>query len=442
VSALHRTDPAPPVRIVHLGLGAFSRSHLAWYTAHAADAAQWGIAAYTGRSAALADALTAQHGLYTLVTRGADGDETEVVDSIVRTRPGDDVTSLIGDIAAPATAIVSLTITEAGYRAAPSGAPDQSDPLIVADRAVLATLGDDVAGAHRLQTAPGRLAAALDARRRAGGGPLAVVSCDNLPDNGGIAARVVAGMLASVSDAAVAWCAENVSFVSGSVDRITPRLAPEESARLSAQLDDAAPVVTEPFSDWVLSGAFPAGRPDWESAGARVVADLEPWEARKLWLLNGAHTILANLGPRRGHAVVSEAIADAECRTAVEAFWDEAAVHLPAELEIDAYRAALLDRFANPRIAHALAQIALDTPTKLRLRIAPVAERERAAGRRAIGSARAFAACLDDAPDDQLRMRLRAASPALADDAAFFADVVCARDDLRTHAARTLEETR
>lgn len=442
MTALHRTHPSPPVRIVHLGLGAFSRSHLAWYTARAADATQWGIAAYTGRSSALAGALTAQDGIYTLVTRGADGDRTETIDSIVRARPGDDVESLIADIAAPTTAIVSLTITEAGYRAAPGGAPDESDPLIAADRAVLATLGGDPAGAHRLQTAPGRLAAALDARRSSGGGPLAIVSCDNLPDNGGIASRVVLGMLGSVSEGAVAWCAENVSFVSGSVDRITPRLAPDEAERLSAQLGDLAPVVAEPFSDWVLAGEFPAGRPDWESAGARVVADLEPWEARKLWLLNGAHTVLANLGPSRGRAVVSEAIGDAECRSVVEAFWDEAAAHLPAELDIEAYRAALLDRFANPRIAHALAQIALDTPTKLRLRIAPVAERERTAGRPASGCARAFAACMADVPGDELRAYVRAASPLLADDAEFVADVVGARDELRTHAGKTLEETR
>ena len=43
--------PPAPVRILHLGLGNFVRAHLAWYTEHAPDAADWGIAAFTGRSA-------------------------------------------------------------------------------------------------------------------------------------------------------------------------------------------------------------------------------------------------------------------------------------------------------------------------------------------------------------------------------------------------------
>ncbi len=34
--------PAAPVRIVHVGLGNFHRAHQAYYTCHAADAAQWG----------------------------------------------------------------------------------------------------------------------------------------------------------------------------------------------------------------------------------------------------------------------------------------------------------------------------------------------------------------------------------------------------------------
>jgi len=59
---------------------------------------------------------------------------------------------------------------------------------------------------------------------------------------------------------------------------------------------DGAPVVTEPFASWVISGDFPAGRPQWEQAGALFVDDIEPYERRKLWLLNGAHSILAYLG--------------------------------------------------------------------------------------------------------------------------------------------------
>ena len=80
-----------PARIVHLGLGAFHRAHQAWYTAHATDAAGWGIAAFTGRDPHAAEVLAAQDGLYTLVERSDAGDRVEVVTSIVEAHDGADV---------------------------------------------------------------------------------------------------------------------------------------------------------------------------------------------------------------------------------------------------------------------------------------------------------------------------------------------------------------
>src|SRR5690606_41791969 len=117
--------------------------------------------------------------------------------------------------------------------------------------------------------------------------------------------------------------------------------------------EDRVPVVTEPFSEWVLEGEFPAGRPRWEDAGARFTSDIAPFEARKLYLLNGAHSLLAYAGPPRGHETVSDAIADPACRAWVEAWWDEAASHLnqPAE-ELATYRAALVERVENRAIRH------------------------------------------------------------------------------------------
>jgi len=379
-----RTAAAPPVRIVHLGLGAFHRSHQAWYTARAADAEQWGIAAYSGRSAALAEALSAQQGLYTLVVRSPDDDRAERIGSIVRAHGGSELDRFLADVAAPTTAIVSLTITEAAYSSAETDV----------DVPVLRSLGEGIEPTDaEPRTALGRLVVALEGRRRGRGGSLALVSCDNLPDNGGVL-RAAVGSLADAVPGLGDWVEEYVSFVSSSVDRITPRLSDEETAELTDRYGDRAPVVAEPFSDWVIAGAFPAGRPQWETAGARFTDDLEPWEARKLWLLNGAHTLLASLGRLRGHLTVAEAIVDTECLRAVDAYWDEACRHLPVALGLAEYRAALLDRFRNPRIRHLLAQIGLDADTKMRVRIAPVAERERRAGRSAAACAAVVAAWL------------------------------------------------
>ncbi|MGO4690857.1 mannitol dehydrogenase family protein [Glaciibacter sp. 2TAF33] len=391
--------PTPGVRIVHLGLGAFHRAHQAWYTAQVDETAEWGIASFTGRNPTAAEELIPQDGLYTLIERSERGDSAAVITSIVEAVSGADLDRLVELLAAPETAIVTTTITEAGYRLTADGQPNLGDPAVAADAAwVKAAFAEDAlpdALYDGPTTSLARLLLGLEARRRAGAGPIAVVPCDNMPDNGAFVAAGIAAMARAASAATAEWIAENVSFVSTSVDRITPRTTPADLAsatELTGWTDNAA-VVTEPFTDWVLSGDFPAGRPDWEKAGARFVEDIEPFERRKLWLLNGAHSLLAYAGLLRGHQTVAAAMRDALCRGWVDEFWNEAVRHLPAEgLDLDAYRAALVERFDNARIEHKLAQISSEGVTKLRVRVAPTVLSERAAGRsgaagiRAIGS--------------------------------------------------------
>lgn len=384
--------PAPPVRIVHLGVGAFHRSHQAWYTSRATDGADWGIAAFTGRDDAVARRLTPQDGLFTLIERGPDHDRFEVVGSIVEARPSSELGRFLELMSSPATAVVTLTVTEAGYHFRPDGTLDLDDPQVAHD---IPLLRDRVAAG--LRTPVARLLAGLEARRAAGAGPITVVSCDNIPDNGGLLQHAVE-LLGDVTGQADA--ASIASFVSTSVDRITPHTTAADIRDVESATGwhDEAAVVAEPFVDWILSGEFPAGRPAWESAGARFVDDIEPYERRKLLVLNGGHLLLAFHGLLRGHATVAQAVADPECRQALELFWDEASRTVGPAVDTAAYRAALVARFENPRIEHRLTQIAVDTVTKLRLRILPVLSAERAAGRAGDGAAavmRLWSACLD-----------------------------------------------
>ncbi|MGI8418648.1 MAG: mannitol dehydrogenase family protein [Nakamurella sp.] len=384
---------AAPVRIVHLGLGNFFRAHQAWYTDCAPDANQWGIAAFTGRSTALADALTAQDGLYTLITRAADGDTARVVASVSRALPGGDTASWLGYFADPAVAIVTLTVTEAGYVRGPSGSLDLDHPAVQAD---LAALRADRAAA--VGTTPARLVAGLAARRAAGVDGIAIVSCDNLPDNGAITAAVVGDFAAALEPALAGWISEQASFVTTMVDRITPANAADDDASAEALTGstDHAAVVTEPYAEWVLSGRFPAGRPGWDAVGARFVEDITPFEERKLWLLNGGHSLLAYAGSGRGLLTIADAMADPTCVGWLEQWWAEASAHLtlPAA-ELASYRQALLERFANPRIRHLLAQIAADGSQKLPIRVLPAIVAERAAGRPATGGLRVLAAWIN-----------------------------------------------
>lgn len=382
--------PPAPVRILHLGLGNFFRAHGCWYTDRAPDASEWGIAAFAGRSVGQAAVLAEQDYLYTLVVKEQSGSGHEVISSLSRAHAADDQQAWLGYFESPRLAIVTSTVTEAGYCRNADGGLDAKNPDVRAD---LRSLQQDPRA--RVTTPPGRFAAGLLARRAADAGPLTFLPCDNVVDNGEMVRRIVTETAERVDSSLATWIGEQVSFVTTMVDRITPRGTEADHADLLSRtgVDDPALVVTEPFSEWVLAGDFRAGRPAWDQAGATFVEDIEPHETRKLWLLNGSHSLMAYAGSIRGHQSVAEAVSDPIVRGWVEQWWDDAQPHLrqPAE-KITAYRAALIERFANPRIRHLLAQIAADGSQKIPIRILPALQAERAAGRMPTGAVRALAA--------------------------------------------------
>lgn len=380
---------AAPVRLVHLGLGGFFRAHQAWYTEHASDAEDWGYLAFTGRSPV--QMYDAQESLYTVLERGPDGDRTEVVSAVSEVAVSTDLPAWLRAFSLPELSVVTLTVTEAGYCRAGDGGLDTEDTDVAADIDALRSEGTGAT----VTTVPGKLVVGLMQRRAAGLGPLSVVPCDNVPGNGPMVARVVGDLAELVDSDLTEWIEDKVGFVTTTVDRITPRTVDADRAGLLAGtgVDDPVCVVTEPYREWVLSGEFTAGRPAWESAGARFVDDIEPWEHRKLWLLNGAHSLLAYAGSIRGAETVAEAIADPVVRGWVEDWWDEGQRQLPLAIEdIADYRAALLERFSNPRIRHLLRQIAADGSQKIGIRILPTLLGELTAGRSAGGATRVVAA--------------------------------------------------
>ncbi|MHB1209013.1 MAG: mannitol dehydrogenase family protein [Acidimicrobiales bacterium] len=387
--------PSPPARIAHFGLGSFHRAHQVWFTANASDASDWGICAFTGHGRGIADALGRQDGLYTLIERSATSDRFNVMTNLVEVYEGSDSGAIVDVLSRREVVVVTTTVTESGYRMDLDGTPQLSDVELARDVATLRELTPhDSLDALTISTIPGRILLGLEARRRGHGGPIAIVPCDNLPNNGWVLRRGLTQLAARVGTELARWLEENVSFVSTSVDRITPRTTEGDVALVqeATRWIDAVPVVTEPFASWVLSGAFPAGRPRWEDAGAQFVEEIEPYERRKLWLLNGAHSILAYVGLDAGHVTVAQAIADPQCRRVVESFWTSARHHLPEDLDLDEYCRQLIERFENARIAYHLEQIASDSVMKLRTRIAPVVVAESRAGRGCLAGAQAIAA--------------------------------------------------
>jgi len=387
-------------------MGNFFRAHQAWYTTNCPDAPQWGIAAFTGRSSerskARVAALRAQDGLYTVITRAAEGDRFETVRSLAQIHLANEHAAWLGYLANSRVQVITSTVTEAGYLRAAGGGVDAERPEVQAD---LKALRADLTAF--VSTAPAKLVAGFAARRLAAGlasrrlaaglaaAPITVVPCDNLPGNGAAVAEVVNDLATLVDPELARWISGNVSYATTMVDRITPEPTPEDLAGAEAAtgVHDGAAIVTEPFSEWVISGEFAAGRPRWEDAGATFTTDVEPFEDRKLWMLNGAHSMLAYAGSIRGHVTVADAMRDATCLRWLDQWWDASSSHLslPAA-DNTAYRSALIERFANPRLAHRLDQIAWDGSQKLPIRVLPTLRRERAAGRLPVGVIRPVAA--------------------------------------------------
>ncbi len=376
-----RYDPASlPVGIVHLGIGAFHRAHQAIYTddAVAADGGAWGICGVSLRSPDVRDRMAPQDGLYTGVEKSRAGVRRRIVGSVREVLfLGDERARVDARLADPATRIVSLTVTEKGYCHDPAtGRLDPAHPDIVHDLA------------HR--DAPvsvvGLLAAAFAARRAANAGPLSVVCCDNLPHNGKVLAGIVTAFADAVDPTLARWIAANVAFPSTMVDRIVPATTDADIADNDAALGiaDAAPVVYEPFRQWVIEDAFATPRPAWERGGAQFVADVAPFEAMKLRLLNASHSAFAYLGFLAGHDYIYQVAGVPHFAAYMRRLMaDEVTptLGLPAGVDLPAYREALVERFGNPALPHRTQQIAMDGSQKLPQRLLATARENLAAGR-------------------------------------------------------------
>ncbi|WP_087510126.1 mannitol dehydrogenase family protein [Cellulomonas iranensis] len=364
---------------VHLGIGAFHRAHQAVCTEDAAAATGetgWGLLGVTQRSPRVVQQLGPQDGLYGVLTTAADASSVRLVGSVREVAyPGRDTARVLDALAAPTTHVVTLTVTEKGYRRRADGALDTTAPDVAADLAAAAAdlrTDDDVAAG----TPIGALVRGLVRRHRTSGAPLTVVCCDNLTENGGVLAGLVEQALAAVpgSDDVAAWVASSVRFPSTMVDRIVPATTDAHRAEAAALLGlhDEALVVGEPFFQWVVEDAFAAPRPAWERAGATFTHDVAPFERAKLRVLNASHSTLAYLGALRGHATIAEAVADPELAAVVRALLDEDVLPTlvaPEGTDLRAYRDEVLHRFANPRTGHTTVQVAMDGSQKLPVRL-------------------------------------------------------------------------
>ncbi|MBP0617110.1 mannitol dehydrogenase family protein [Jiella mangrovi] len=348
--------------IVHLGVGAFHRAHQAVYIDDLlANDPQWGIVGASLRRADMRDALKAQDNLYTVAVRSGEGTRLRVIGSIgsIHVAPEDPET-LLAALCDPAIRIVSLTVTEKGY------CHDPATGDLNADHPDIRT---DLENPRAPTSAPGLLVEALRRRRDANTVPFTVMPCDNLPANGPTVHRIITQYASLLNEGLARFVERDVAVAGTMVDRIVPATTDRDTAEITAALglNDAWPVVTEPFTQWVIEDRFPTGRPDFAAVGAEMVSDVEPFERMKLRMLNGSHSTLAYLGYLAGYETVSTTMADRNFERLIHALMSDEimpTLDMPGT-DLGAYRDALIARFHNPALKHRTWQIAMDGSQKL-----------------------------------------------------------------------------
>lgn len=413
--------------IVHFGVGGFHRAHQAMVVdrllaeGKARDFAICGVGVLE-QDRRMKEVMDAQGGLYTLVLKHPDGRrEARVIGSIVEYLLAvDDPEGVVEKMASPETKIVSLTVTEGGYNFHHvTGEFDETNPAVHADLEAAATGGSP-------HTTFGLVTAALQRRRERGLEPFTVMSCDNIPGNGHVAKKMFSAYAELLDPTFAEWMRATVSFPNCMVDRITPVTSDDDRAEVRDVLgiDDAWPVVAEPFFQWVLEDDFPLGRPPYEDADVQLVDDVEPYEFMKLRLLNASHQGLCYFGYLSGYRYAHEATIDSAIAGFLRDYMNlEATPTLPKVpgINLDDYKTTLIERFQNPEVRDTLARLCAESSDRIPKWLLPVVRENLAIGgdvRRSaaiVASWARYAEAIDEQGDpitivDRLADRLTAAA--------------------------------
>jgi len=355
VAVPHYDRRALVPRILHLGVGGFHRAHMALYTNELAEeGGDWAIRGIglLDSDRRMASVLDAQDHLYTLIERDSNESRPRIVGSIVDyVLVAGDTAGFANQIAHPDVAILSMTITEGGYSV------DKPNPTLEA------------------------IASGLDVRRAAGGAPLTILSCDNLPGNGNVARAAITRVCEARSEELARFVETSCTFPNSMVDRITPQTTDDDRAWLRDEIgiEDGWPVVAEPFRQWVIEDTFAADRPRFEDVGALFTDRVHDWELYKLRMLNATHSCMAYLMAIEGVVYVDEAIAIPAVRRYLERFLATEAI--PTLAEIPGHPAAdygrtVLARYENTGVRDQIARLCIDGTAKFPSFLIPTIERQ------------------------------------------------------------------
>ncbi|WP_411831071.1 mannitol dehydrogenase family protein [Mariniflexile sp. AS56] len=363
--------------ILHIGIGGFHRAHEAFYTDELLNKnsdTNWGICgvALLNFDQKIFQTLKDQHGLYTLIVKELDGSLTKtVIGSIVDYLfAPENPTAVIERIANPDIKIITLTITEGGYNYnEATGEFEIDNPAIQ----------QDLKNPNSPKTVFGYLTQGLKLRKENNVSGCTIQSCDNIQGNGHVTKKMLLSYVKHAEPELVSWIESHVSFPNSMVDRITPATVPAdiEALKETSGIEDAWPVVCEPFKQWVIEDDFIAGRPAWEEVGAQFVEDVVPYEKMKLSLLNAGHSVLGILGTLIGYSTIDEVVNDEAVNHFLGAYMEHEVIPTLGELkgvDLNEYKQSLLERFGNIYIKDQVDRICSESSAKIPKFILPTVQ--------------------------------------------------------------------
>ncbi|MEG5037409.1 MULTISPECIES: mannitol dehydrogenase family protein [unclassified Microcoleus] len=360
--------------IVHFGPGRFFRGHLAYiihnYLAQKGFQEQrWGICGVSLKSQQTITRLKPQRFLYTLTKHSScaqNREEAEVIGSIREIVNGREKCEYVLEkMASPSVHLVTLTITQGGYHL------DKNFNLDTTHE----DIAHDLRNPSTPTTAIGFIVEALRRRRDRSMTPFTTLSCDNLPRNGEILRKAVLAYAEEIDPQLAEYIRDNATFPNSVVDRIVPQEQESDynyPSRL-LQVRDRAPIVTEPFWQFVVEDNFTGDRPKWEETGVIMTSDITPFLYMKSRFLNAVHSFIACLAVRAGIEYMHEAIAVPEFQLFTRLLMDDIAAATPVPREMcEQYMEQVLLRLSNEALPDTTERISSETCRKVGKYIFPI----------------------------------------------------------------------
>lgn len=357
-----------PIKVVQFGEGNFLRAFVDYAFQRLNNEVDFnaGIAVVQPLKEGMVNMINDQDGLYTLfmngIKKGEKIQDIQLISNIVKSiNPYSDFADYLALAKESALQFIVSNTTEAGIEFLDTDTPDMQPPAAF----------------------PAKLTVLLHERFKHFNGDaskaVTIIPCELIDYNSETLKKCILQYcdLWNLDEAFKKWVSEDCTYHSTLVDRIVPGYPRAEIEEYNSKLDyqDNLIVAAEPFFLWAIEGGedLKAKLPfDKTDLNVKIVDDIRPFKMIKVRILNGAHTAMVPVSLLFGNKLVMETVNGDFTGPFVDNVIAEISETLPMDKnEITAYAEEVMDRFRNPFIKHALADIALNSISKFKVRVLP-----------------------------------------------------------------------